>query len=90
MHWFLHYALNEVNTDILKSASTVVLCRDEREGQLAVCFRAANGGLKIADAGLLWDCFGLRRQSDPNLTPDWSAIPYTGPEWSAFTILPPS
>lgn len=53
MHWFLHYALNEVNTDILKSASTVVLCRDEREGQPAVCFRAANGEPTPVCLGLL-------------------------------------
>ena len=46
MQWCLHEALKEVSRDFLKSASTVVLCRDEREGQSAVRFRAANDELK--------------------------------------------
>ena len=64
MQWCLHEALKEVSRDFLKSASTIVLCRDEREGQLAVRFRAANDELKT-HAGLLGiatDCGGKATQ----------------------------
>ena len=64
MQFCLHEALKEVSRDFLKSASTVVLCRDEREGQLAVRFRAANDELKT-HAGLLGiasDCGGKATQ----------------------------
>jgi len=64
MQWCLHEALKEVSRNFLKSASTVVLCRDEREGQLAVRFRAANDELNT-HAGLLGiasDCGGKATQ----------------------------
>lgn len=64
MQWCLHEALKEVSRNFLKLASTVVLCRDEREGQLAVRFRAANAELQT-HAGLLGiatDCGGKATQ----------------------------
>jgi hypothetical protein len=64
MQWCLHEAIKELDRTFLEKAVTIVLCRDERAGQLAVRFRAATSDMQTRSGliGIVEHCGGKATQ----------------------------